>query len=50
MKDKCKKAGHHSYLSAQPKPRWCIWCGAKEAIKEEKVAKKKTPKKPIKKK
>lgn len=44
---KCSK-GRHTYLSAQPKPRWCIWCNAKEEIKKKKVGKPAAPKKPIK--
>lgn len=49
--ERCSK-GRHTYLSAQPKPRWCIWCNAKEEIKEEAKPtpkKKKTPKKSTKK-
>lgn len=49
--ERCSK-GRHTYLSAQPKPRWCIWCNAKEEIEEVKPTpkKKKTPKKSTKKK
>jgi hypothetical protein len=50
--ERCRN-GRHTYLSAQPKPRWCIWCNHKEEIEEPKPAapkKKRTYKKSTKKK